>query len=430
VTTRIRLLFISNTYDPEPGVVHGLPLARWLSGRGYDVTVLTAIPWYPLGRFYPGYKLRPWQWEEHGGVRILRVPVYPSHDSSAVRRILTYASFFATGAVFGLPHVGEVDLVSYFDNTPTTGALAWLIARARRAPMTQHIADIWPETVTESGMLSGWKKSLVERATGAWLKALYRRNATTTVLSPGFRRMLIERGVPASRIEVVYNWADEERFFPTTPDARLKKELGLEGRFNFIYAGNIGPMQALDTAVRAMSQLRDLPSAQLVIVGGGPLEEQVRDLARSLDLGNVLFIGRRPLDEMNAINALADVLLVSLKASPFLRATIPSKTQVALACGRPVLLAVAGDAADVINSARAGLTVAPEDPVQMADAMRAFVGMTNGELDAYGRRGRAFYESELSFLVGASMRDRMFREIVGQGPWLEDSSLRSPALSL
>ena len=84
----MRLLFLTITFHPEPGALRGLPLAKRLNESGeFDVTVLTAVPWYPLGHTYPGYAQRPWQWETIDGVRVLRVPIYPSHDSSAIRRI-------------------------------------------------------------------------------------------------------------------------------------------------------------------------------------------------------------------------------------------------------------------------------------------------------------------------------------------------------
>src|SRR5215212_2713578 len=88
---RMRVLFLTITFHPEPGALRGLPLARRLVAAGdADVTVLTAVPWYPLGRTYPGYRQRLWHWEVIEGIRILRVPIYPSHDSSALRRITTY----------------------------------------------------------------------------------------------------------------------------------------------------------------------------------------------------------------------------------------------------------------------------------------------------------------------------------------------------
>src|SRR5271170_6307386 len=107
----MRIVFLSISFDPEPGAMRGLPLARWLAARGYKIKVLTAFPQYPGGQIYPGYRLRPWQREELDGIPILRVPLYPSHDGSAVRRALTYLSFAGTASTIGTALIGPADAV-------------------------------------------------------------------------------------------------------------------------------------------------------------------------------------------------------------------------------------------------------------------------------------------------------------------------------
>jgi glycosyltransferase involved in cell wall biosynthesis len=410
---RTRLLFVTITFHPEPGALRGLPLAKRLVESGdFDVTVLTAFPWYPLGRTYPGYRQRPWQWETIDGVRVLRVPIYPSHDSSAARRIATYVSFMLSALVFGLPQVGRADAVYHADNLPTTGLLALLYARLRGVPVVQHVGDLWPESVTESGMLP---RGPLARAAGALLRRVcdfvYRHDDRVTVLSPGFKRALVSRGVPESRVDVLHNWAEEERFFPVPYDARLATELGLAGRFNVVYAGNIGPLQSLETVVRAAALVRDLPDLQLVIAGGGPRESEVRALADALGATNVRFLGRRPIEAMNGIHALADVLLVHLADRPFLHSTIPSKLQVALVSGKPVLLGVRGDAADLLDASGGGVTFAPGDPDDLARRLRELHAMPRQALAAMGARGRAYYHEHLSLDIGQQRMARLFADL-------------------
>jgi glycosyltransferase involved in cell wall biosynthesis len=413
----IRVLFLSISFDPEPGAIRGLPLARWLRDRGYEVEVLTAIPWYPLGRFYPGYRFRWAQREEMDGIRVLRVPLFPSHDSSGAKRIATYASFALSAAVLGMPRVRRPDVVYYFDNLPTTGLVAWMIARVSGARVVQHIADLWPDSVTHSGMLRPPALGrLAERFLHRWCNFLYRRHSRITVLSPGFKRVLVERGVEPSRVDVVYNWADESRFAPAAPDPALAERLGLAGKLNVVYGGNMGPLQGLETVVRAADLLRDLPQVQFVFAGSGPREAEVRALAGELRLPNVRFLGRLPLDEMNALNALADALLVHLLDTPAMHATIPSKTQVALASGRPMLMGVRGDAAELVQRAGAGVAFAPEDPEDLARAVRALVALGAPERAEMGRRGREFYEREVSLAVGGEKMDLLFHEVARRVP--------------
>jgi len=412
-SSRMRLLFITITFHPEPGALRGLPLAKRLQESGdFDVTVLTAVPWYPLGHTYPGYRQKAWQWETIDGVRVLRVPIYPSHDSSALRRIATYCSFAATALLFGLPHVVRPDVIYHVDNLPTTGLVALLFGRLCGAPVVQHVGDLWPESVTESGMLP---RGPVGRAGGRLLRALcdfvYRRDDHLTVLSPGFERALVARGVAPEDVEVLPNWAEEERFFPVPYDEALAVELGLAGKFNVLYAGNIGPLQELETVVRAAALVRDEERLQIVIVGSGPREQEVRALAESLGVRNVRFLGRRPLESMNAINALADVLLVHLADRSFLHSTVPSKVQVALVSGKPVLLGVRGDAADLIRQSGGGVAFAPGDPNDLARSLRALAEMDPSELRAMGERGRAYYHEHLSLELGYRRMAEIFTSL-------------------
>jgi glycosyltransferase involved in cell wall biosynthesis len=410
---RMRLLFVTITFHPEPGALRGLPLAKRLVESGeFEVTVLTAVPWYPLGRTYPGYRQRAWQWETLDGVRVLRVPIYPSHDASAVRRMATYVSYMMSALVFGLPQVGPVDAIYHVDNLPTTGLITLLLSRLRGVPVVQHVADLWPESVTGSGMLP---KGVVGRAIASTLQRVcdfvYRRDDHLTVLSPGFKRALVARGVPAERIDVLHNWAEEDRFFSVPYDMGLARELGVVGKFNVIYAGNIGPLQELETVVRAAALLRDLEDVQIVIVGSGTREADVRALAETLDARNVLFLGRRPLEEMNAINALADVLLVHLADIPFLHSTVPSKVQVALVSGKPVLLGVRGDAAELIEASGGGVTFEPGNAESLALRLRELHARPASALREMGERGRAYYFENLSLDIGYRRMAKLFTDV-------------------
>ncbi len=412
----MRVIFLTQWFDPEPGAIRGLPLARWLAARGHDVQVLTGVPNYPGGRVYPGYRMRLWQREVMDGVPVLRVPLYPSHDASAPGRVINYTSFAFSAATLGAALLRSCD-VAYVYHPPATVGLPAIVLKALRGiPFVYHIADMWPESVVDSGMLGdGALRRGVAGLLSKWCRAVYRQASTITVLSPGFKRLLVDRDVPAHKIHVVYNWTDEAMFRPRQRDEALARQLGLDGRFNIVYAGNLGPFQGLSTAVRAAARVRGLRGIQIVIVGGGQQEVELRELARTLGADNVSFLGRRPYHEMPRICSLADVFLVHLRDLPFFRSTIPSKTQVALACGRPVLMAVNGDAADIVRKAEAGVTCAPEDEAELARAMVALAETGRDQLEAMGKRGRRFYLDEMALDVGGCQMDRLLREVVGMG---------------
>jgi putative colanic acid biosynthesis glycosyltransferase WcaI len=412
---RTRLLIISITFDPEPGAMRGLPLAQWLSKQhDYEVEVITSIPWYPQGRFYPGYKLRLWQWEMLEGARVLRVPIIPSHNRSAFRRIITYLSFMFSASILGLILTRRADVVYTFDSLPTTHAVAWILSRIKSMKSVQHIADIWPDTMAGAGMLkSGVGTTLLLRATAGWVRFLQRSQDWLTVLSPGFEDLLVERGATRQRVSTIYNWTYEDRYFPAPADISMARRWGLLDRFNVVYVGNLGPLQAIDTLVHAAAILDQRSEAQIVIAGGGSCENSIRKMVREGPSTNIRFLGPLSVSDAAELNKIADVLVVHLRDLPFLRATIPGKTQVALASGKPVLMAARGDAADVIRLSGAGIVVEPENPAEFAEGIVTLERMERRKLLEMGARGRSYYQTEMSLERGAARMHEIFQRVIG-----------------
>ena len=406
----MRTLFLSQYFTPEPLETYGLLLASWLQEHGHEIEVLTGVPNYPGGKVYDGYRIRWRQRERIAGIPVVRVPLYPSHDYTVRGRVLNYASFALAAASIGAASVGTADVAFVYHPPATIGLAAVALKRLRGIPFVYHVSDLWPESIVETGRLGdGRARRVAERVIGAWCRLIYREAAAVTVLSPGFKRLLIERGVPAAKVHVVYNWADETLYRPVPRDAALATTLGLTGRFNVIYSGHVGFYQGLESLIDAAALLGDLPDVQIVIVGSGPHDDALRAYADRSGLANVRIVGRRPQAEMPAINALADVMAVHLQDRPFFRATIPGKTQVALASGRPVLMGVRGDAADLVERAGAGLAVEPGNGVAIAAAIRTFHAMPAAEREAMGARGRAFYEAHLSLDRAGREMDAVLR---------------------
>jgi hypothetical protein len=142
---------VTQWYPPEPAFIPG-ELARELTARGHEVRVLTAYPNYPDGRVYPGYRQR---WNEHttaGELTVRRVPVYPSHDTSAVGRVVNFLSFAATSSLAAPRYLAGVNAVYVYHPPPTAFAAAAVAKLIRRTPILLHVQDMWPESVTTSAM--------------------------------------------------------------------------------------------------------------------------------------------------------------------------------------------------------------------------------------------------------------------------------------
>lgn len=409
----MRVLIISQFYHPEP-VPKPNELAEALVSRGHTVTTITGFPNYPGGRLYPGWRIRPWTVDIVNGVRVVRVPIFPDHSHSALRRVINYGSFAATASVLGPLLSGPLDVVYAWHPPTTTGIPAWLLSRLRRVPLLYAVHDLWPENVIATDMMrEGPATRLME-----WLELfVYRRAKAVGVVSPGFVEHLKRKGVPASKIHVLTDWADEQVYRPLPADMALADELGMVGKFNVVYGGQIGYAQALHTVVEAADRLRQHPDLQFILAGDGldkaPLEEE----ATRRGLANVRFLGWQAPERMARIYALADALLVTLKDQPVFRLGIPSKTYAYMACGKPLLMALSGVAAELVEEAGAGVACSPEDPDALAARCIELLRMPEEHRASMGRAARELYRKRFSKQVGVDAHERLLLELSGRGSW-------------
>ncbi len=403
----MRILLLSQYFDPEP-LPRGLMFARDLVKQGHEVEVLTGFPNYPGGKIYPGYGVRFIQRELIEGIKITRVPLFPSHDASAFHRGLNYLSFAVTAAIMGPWVVQKPDVIHAYYGNATIGLPAWVIGAVLRAPIVLDIQDLWPDSITASGILPRRFQFLVPVVEG-WCQLVYRWAAKIAVLSPGFKRELMARGVPEAKLQVIPNWCDETQIQPGP--LRTEEECLLEGRFNVVMAGTMGTVQGLDVVLDAALMLTEFePKVQFVLVGGGVERPHLEARATSLGLNNVLFLPRRPVEEIGALLYRADALLVHLKDDPLFAITIPSRIQAYLAVGRPILCGVRGNASELVQQAGAGVCFEPDNSSALAEAVTALCHLSLEARSKMGERGRQFYRDKLSVPVGTQAFIKLFEQ--------------------
>ena len=403
----MRILLLSQWCYPEPGPrVH--ELADGLARRGHQVVLVTGFPTYPGSRFYDGYRPAIYRRDSYGEAEILRLPHFPHGAKSVFKRILNYSSFMLSVMGIGLWRTKSVDCMYVFLPPPTIGLAACFLSLVKRVPFLCDVQDIWPEAVVASGMMTEGRAA---KTISAVQKFLYARATRIAVPSPGYRKNLIGKGVSPDKIEVVPNWADTEVYRPARYDEELAGKLGLKGGFNVIFAGNLGILQALDTVIAAADRLRENPDIRFVFAGSGVEESRLRSLAEERGLRNVHFLGRLPHEQMAKIYSIADVLLVHLKKVPLFEITIPSKTFAYLACAKPLLMAVEGDAADLIDSVGAGLSCPPEDASALAAAVKTLYEMPADRRRMMGVAGREYFLEHFTLDIVAGTYERLLRGI-------------------
>lgn len=404
--SKLRILLLTQWFDPEPAF-KGLVFACELVKQGFEVEVLTGFPNYPGGRIYPGYRLKLLKREVIEGVQITRVPLYPNHDQSAVKRVLNYASFAASSLLYGLFWAKRADVIYAYHPPLTVGITASLLRMIRRMPVVYDVQDMWPDTLRVTGMLSNERALSI---VGYVCDFVYRCVDHIVVLSPGFKRLLMQRGVPESKLSHVYNWADEASL--QAPRGQVSKVFTAAGKFCILFAGNMGKAQSLDTVLAAAEKLQQRGSrVHWVMLGGGVELARLKEQALKMQLTNIVFLPAVPMAEVGAYLQSADVLLVNLRKDPLFEITIPSKTQAYMAAEKPLLMAVEGDAADLVRQSGGGVVVEPQNPDALAQAAEKLANLDSNDLKSMGIQAKVFYQQHLSLSVGVSRFAELFRRV-------------------
>lgn len=401
-----RILLLTQWFDPEP-TFKGLVFARELVRQGFEVEVLTGFPNYPGGKVYPGYCIKWLQREVIDGVQVTRVPLYPNHDQSAIKRVLNYASFAASSLVYGLFMARRPDVIYAYHPPLTVGITASLIRLLRHIPVVYDIQDMWPDTLRATGMLNNVRALNVVSAVCQWV---YRRVDHIVVLSPGFKRLLMQRGVSEAKVEVIYNWADEAAL--ATPQGQLPEAFPGADQFRIVFAGNMGKAQALNAVLQAAALLQARGSrVRWVMLGGGVEVDQLKQRAAELQLRNVVFLPPVPMSEVGTLLNAADALLVHLRKDPLFEITIPSKTQAYMTVGKPLLMAVNGDAADLVTQSGGGVVAESENAEALAIAADAMAALSPSQLKEMGSKAQGYYREHLSLRVGVARFGALFKAL-------------------
>lgn len=383
----MRILLVCQYFWPEAFRVNDLVEA--LGGRGHEVTVLTGMPNYPDGRYHPGY--RPWSpWlERHAGATVMRVPIVPRGSGRAARlaaNYLSYAGLATARAVLTRRGPWNVSLV--YQLSPVIQALpALALKKLRGVPVATWVQDIWPESITATGMVRSPALVAAARRLSRWV---YAGSDLVLAQSQAFLAPLEAAGAAPGSLSFLPNWAED---LYTAPVERQPPSQPWERGFPVMFAGNLGRVQALETLLEAAARVPAAEEVHWVFVGDGPLRGWMEEEAARMGLEErVHFLGRRPVAEMPGLFARAGAMVVSLVRDPFMSLTIPSKLQSYLAAGRPVLGSIDGEGSRVIQASGAGLVSPAGDAEGLARDVVALRRMDPATRRDLGRSGRSYYD--------------------------------------
>ena len=382
----LKILVLAQYFAPEIGAsqVRLASFCREVREAGHAVEIVTAMPHHPAGRIFPEYQGKFYRRETWEGLPIHRVWLY-ADNSSHLKRLLNYASFCLT-CLFGLARATRPDYI-FVDSPPLfLGVPGWIAAKIWRVPLLFNVADLWPDSVRDLGIMGDGLLVNMAYRLERWI---YRQATSVTAVTEGIRAVLVgSKRLAPEKVMFLPNGVDAKLFQPCPPDEKLKRRMGLAGKKIVLYAGNHGYAGAVEQVLYAANSLRDEPSLHFLFIGDGPEKRKLMELAARLRLSNVTFHDQVPLAVMPSFLSISDLAVVTLRKSQVMAGARPAKSLVMMAGGKPIVLSAEGEAARLLEAAGSGVVVPPEDYEAIARAIGQLMHDPDraSQMGANGRR--------------------------------------------
>lgn len=399
-TVKKKILVICQYYKPEPFRI--ADICEEMVRRGHEVQVVTGYPNYPEGVLYEGYGKGKNIDEVINGVKVHRCYTVP-RQTGTVKRMMNYYSYAASSIKYVLSRKciasdgSSFDVVFCNQLSPVMMAYAAIVyKKMHKIPAVMYCLDLWPESLIAGGIA---RKSVLYKYYHYVSKRIYRQMDKILITSRMFSNYLRDEfGIKKEEIEYLPQYAEGifEQIPPRTED----------GTFNFMFAGNIGTVQSVETVIKTAEILKDEP-VKFHIVGGGTDLERLQKMGENMK--NVIFYGRKPIEEMPEFYAKADAMLITLAADPVLSLTLPGKVQSYMAVGKPIIGAIDGETKTVIEEAQCGFCGKAEDVDELAENIRKFIG-NNTDRFIMGKNAREFYVNNFQELMFMDKLEKYLNE--------------------
>lgn len=411
----MKILYVSQYFPPEMGApaARAVELARHWVRAGHDVTVLTGFPNHPTGVVPPEWKprLRNFVYDENvEGIRVVRTWLLPLPNRKAYERMLNYGSFAVSAAWRGM-EISRPDVVIATSPQLLVGLSGWWISFWKRAPFVFEVRDLWPESLGAVGM--GGEYSFLHRVLAKIAGFLYRKAARIVVVTPAFKEHLIQHWqLRGEKISIVENGVESSLFSPAAAREPLRSELGLAGRFVVGYIGTMGMAHGLDTLIEAARTLqRSESKISFLLVGEGADKERIKGAIRSRGLSNICLVDQQRREAIPAYICATDVCLVLLKKTDLFKTVIPTKMLEFMSCARPVILGVDGQARQILEEARGGVAIEPENASALTDAIKT-LAEDDSLRRALGANARAYIVDRCSRAESAKTYIKILEKLV------------------
>ena len=364
-----------------------------MTDAGFAVDVLCGIPNYPKGVFFKGYSYFGPRYEQFGEAHIFRVGEIPQTKKLGSLSIIMNYYFFPFASMFHIPFLlgKHYDLVFMYSLTPIFMSLPGIIiAKCKKIPSMMYILDYWPDSLFSVIRI----RSKLLRRHFAWVsKWHYKRVDRILTPSRGMKdKLTADLAILPDKVAFVAQAC--EAFYEKKQYSRDLHER-FDGKFNFVFAGNIGPAQDLSLladAVFVLKQTESEPCCRFILVGDGMSKAALIQHIDKLGVQEYfVFEGYKPSEMMMQYHELADALYASLAEDPLFSIMIPAKVQSYMAAGKPILASMSGEGAQIIEESGCGKTSPTGDSTKLAQMIREFIGFSKDALREMGEAGYTYY---------------------------------------
>lgn len=383
-----KILFVCQYFYPE--TFRGNDVAFHLAKKGHDVHVITGIPNYPTGKFFPGYGVFKKRTEVVRGVKVTHLPIVPRGVDNKFMLMLNYFSFLVVGCIYMLWHAifHKYDIVFCQQLSPVMMSMpAVLYKKIRKVPLYTWVLDLWPESLTAAG---GINNKHVLGFFDWFVKKEYKHSDKILTSSRSFDQSILAYGDYKNKIVYFPQWGDgsdgskyQELSFkmPTIPDG-----------FKIMFAGAVGEAHGMECNLQAALLTKANKDIHWVIVGDGRKLEWVQRFVKENGLEETVHtLGRFPAETMPLFFEKADVMLVSLTDSPLFNLYAPAKISSYMASGKPIITCLNGEGGEVVKQAECGWCVKAGDAEGLAKLVTSLYGMDKSILAEKGANGRKYY---------------------------------------
>jgi glycosyltransferase involved in cell wall biosynthesis len=359
-----KALIISEVFAPEDFLINDLAFS-WRK-QGFSVSVLTRNPSYPVGKVFPGYHNKIYQKEFIHDIPVYRVQFIPGYKNNKLIKILNYLWNMFLGILWAIKNGHKYDSIFIYQTGPLTfSSIGIIIKVLYKKETTIWTQDVWPDTVFAYGLA---KKGISRIILEKFVKWVYSQCNNITVSCSGFIP-IISKYCPAKDITYVPQWSST---FKLPYENKKNKKIKYPGKFNFVFAGNIGKVQNLENVILGFNRFLKNTSMKdiwLNLIGDGSHLRYLQDEVKNNKIENVKFWGRIKSSEMPLFYEKADVLIISLEDKPIFNITVPAKFQSYLNAEKPILGVIRGEVAELIKNNNLGWISSPDNTEEIADTM-------------------------------------------------------------